>query len=294
MNNTQVQTYAQMLNLVDKGYAISKISPCGRFELFKYHRRVMYDYKWDEPGIRECRGHVYHRDSGALVTLPPTKTFNHTEIYSARFDPKETVFAYEKHNGSMMAVSKFNDELIYTTTGSFDSDFVARGKRIIQHTFGDISDMEFWGRTLVFEILSKEDRHIVDEFDEDKAILLLSRVNNSLGKTSPAGKCIIDTYENIVKMAKESKGEGYMVYNANFNQCVKVKSDIYTFKKKLMRLNDREIEQMFSNPNRWAERTLIDNMYQDCVEGIVDTYTETHFMTMGEYDRRLAIEACFD
>ena len=82
----------------------------------------MYDYKWDEPGIRECRGHVYHRDSGALVTLPPTKTFNHEEVFAEKFNPKQTVFAYEKHNGSMLAVSKFNDELICTTTGSFDSE----------------------------------------------------------------------------------------------------------------------------------------------------------------------------
>lgn len=98
-----IPTYQQQLDLVSKGYA--KVSSDGHFDTFKYSRKVMFDYLWNnlkEKGILECRGHVYNNKTGKIINLPVAKTFNYLELDTWKDVPlNQRVHGVKKYNGYM-------------------------------------------------------------------------------------------------------------------------------------------------------------------------------------------------
>jgi hypothetical protein len=268
-----IPTIEQQYNLVKQGLAKSVDSPCGKFVLFKYHRKVMFDNLWDtDPALMECRGHVYNKRTGQIQTLPPTKTFNYLENDTgANIDMEEQVFAYRKYNGFMAALSFTEDcDPIVTTTGSFTSDYVRVATEKLQPVIDTLLESnwaELYGQTFIYEILDQEfDPHIVD--DGNGVHLLLSR-NHEDGFQSPCGKVSILTLGQLLEKSKQfsEQHEGWMVYgwadDAQGNPkpfSMKLKTKYYSDKKKLMR-KPNALESIANSDSFFAKvaQDVIDN-----------------------------------
>ena len=129
----------------------------------KYTRRVFFDNLWDE-FLCECRGLVIDENYNIIVH-PLTKIFNYGE--QGRFldvNKTERILSSRKYNGFMLAVtnsSKYG--LIFSTTGSLDSDFCKLG----EHYYRLYEQREEYtielDSTAIFEVCAQEDPHIIKE-----------------------------------------------------------------------------------------------------------------------------------
>jgi hypothetical protein len=91
----------------------------------KYKNRVFYDGLWNEI-LEECRGMVIDKDWN-IVSLPFTKIYNFgIEDRAPKLHHTDVVTVYDKINGFMAAATYHaaTDQIVYSTTGSLNSDFV--------------------------------------------------------------------------------------------------------------------------------------------------------------------------
>jgi tRNA splicing ligase len=122
---------------------------------------VFYQNLWDtHPLLRECRGLVVDADYN-IVARPFTKIFNYKEN-NAGLNWKDTdlVLITKKVNGFMASVTRFNDQLLISTTGSLDSDFVDFANEYLKDINPNFLKR---GHTYMFEVCHPKDPHIIPE-----------------------------------------------------------------------------------------------------------------------------------
>jgi hypothetical protein len=132
--------------------------------ILKYKKKCFFDGIWNE-FIETSRGTVVDKEFN-IVSLPFQKIYNYgIEERAPTFDPDEILKYSVKVNGFMAAITSYKGEILVSTTGSIDSDFVG----YVNH-YLDPKREEFrsffnanseW--TFLFECVHPEDPHIVDE-----------------------------------------------------------------------------------------------------------------------------------
>ena len=285
-------TYEQQLDLVQKKLATAKT--VGNLTTFKYARRVMYDYLWDDyPELLECRGHTYDNTNGKLVLAAPRKSFNYLE--NGTWDDvtdDQPVIAYKKFNGFMATASVYNGELVVGTTGTTDSDYAKMARKHIEAWMSTSIVHPLEKDTLLFEIVDDSDPHIVDE---PVGAHLLGFRNNSDGYFFPVSargtKVKECTFGQLKQMMKGITHEGFMVYKLSpsgdvmTDQVCKLKSPYYVGKKKLMRMNKDGVNAMY---NRDFSR--IPDDWHHIAEDIVDCVDKDTWLDYTDQERRAKIE----
>ena len=134
--------------------------------VLKYKRTVFYDNLWNEY-LEECRGTIVDADFN-VVSRPFTKIYNYGIEAKAPVLADDTpVTAYRKVNGFMVAMTWYRNDVLVSTTGSTDSDFVGYAREMMQkHMPWADWQMELKtaeGMTLMFECVHPSDPHIVPE-----------------------------------------------------------------------------------------------------------------------------------
>lgn len=287
MQHTNIKqlTYQQQLDLVEAKLATVSIN--GELSTFKYAKKVMYDYLWDEhPELKMCRGHTYDNTTGQAVTIPPTKTFNYLENDTWKDMPLDTrVFAYKKFNGFMAAASIYKGKLVVSTTGSTKSDYAKLAYEYIAPSiaFGNNENI-----TWLFEICDNSDPHIVDE-GEDKFYYLGSTLHSGAGSLvfQPTGDYIDTTLGEMLELVKQNKGEGYMLYT-NDMQCCKLKTPYYSGKKYLMRMSKTKVETMYTNFQYTVGR--LPDCWKHAVSYILTKVSKEEWLSMNDQQRRIYLE----
>lgn len=234
----------------------------------KYTRRVFFDNLWHEnEDLLEARGHVETAD-GKVVIRPFTKIFNLGEN-GTDIDRDEDVIAIRKVNGFMACATYVPevDEVVVSTTGSLDSDFVAIAERWITKEIKDLIKSFYHDITFIFEIVDPEDPHIIKE--EYGAYLLgarlltvtgsnaytssvywegwLDAMSQNLGVKRPEWKMC--KFSEVVAEAKTCQHEGFVVYSSD--TALKIKSPYYLAlkaaarKKDIMSLNKQFVDEEF-------------------------------------------------
>ncbi|MHB8123890.1 MAG: RNA ligase [Desulfuromonadaceae bacterium] len=163
-NESLYQEYLKNQDLVT-------LKPTSNPDLFvlKYKRKVFFGKDLWNDFLRECRGLIVDKDWN-IVSLPFTKIHNYgIEKDAPSFSDDEEVFASRKVNGFMIAVTWYNDDLLWSTTGSIDSDFVGYAKEIFESWSDQEREVfrkkiaENDNRTFMFECVHPQDPHIVEE-----------------------------------------------------------------------------------------------------------------------------------
>ena len=216
--------------------------------VLKYKRTVFYDNLWNEY-LEECRGTIVDADFN-LVTYPFTKIYNYgVEKNAPVFDNDDQMTAFRKVNGFMVAVTYHNNDVLVSTTGSTDSDFVgyAREMMLRHMPWADwqmaMSNDDMRGMTFMFECVHPDDPHIIPE---KEGMYVLGYRVNELGSRVGHDPCVLQDLSILFKcykpesvtsnmarikqLAKECKHEGFVFYH-NDGRAAKIKSPYYLVKK---------------------------------------------------------------
>ena len=212
--------------------------------VLKYKKKVFYDNLWNDY-IAECRGSIVDADFN-LVSYPFTKIYNYGIEKEAPVLPDDTeVIAFRKVNGFMVAMTWYNGDILVSTTGSTDSDYVAMAKEMMlthqswedwQLAFNR-SDMD--GLTVMFECVHPNDPHIVVE---KPGMYVLGYRDNVWGSKVGHNRSILEglaigfncyvpehykvTLAKLKQMTKECRHEGFVFYTAD-GVSAKIKSPYY-------------------------------------------------------------------
>lgn len=212
--------------------------------VLKYKKKVFYDNLWNDY-IAECRGSIVDANFN-LVSYPFTKIYNYGIEKEAPVLADDTrVTAFRKVNGFMVAMTVFYGELIVSTTGSTDSDYVAMAKEMML-THAPLPDWQMIlgtpdnnGMTFMFECVHPSDPHIIPEkpgmyllgyrentwkskVGHDPCVLMdLARMLNCYHAES-----VITNMARLKELAKECKHEGYVFYTDD-GVSAKIKSPYY-------------------------------------------------------------------
>ena len=134
--------------------------------VLKYKKAVFYDNLWNN-FLEECRGTVVDEDFN-VVSRPFTKIYNYgVEAKAPVLADDVKVTAYRKANGFMVAMSWYKGDILVSTTGSTDNDYVEYAKEMML-THACWADWQMavlgaQGHTLMFECVHANDPHIVVE-----------------------------------------------------------------------------------------------------------------------------------
>ena len=238
MFKDELKKYVETSGLVN-------MKPAGEgIYVLKYKKKVFYDNLWNDY-IAECRGSIVDADFN-LVSYPFTKIYNYGIEKEAPVLTDDTrVTAFRKVNGFMVACTWYKGDILVSTTGSTDSDYVAMAKEMML-THGSWADWQIAfngsdmdGMTFMFECVHPNDPHIVPE---KAGMYILGYRENSWG--SKVGhdpfmllelkdrfncympESVTTNMARLKQMAKECRHEGYVFYTED-GVSAKIKSPYY-------------------------------------------------------------------
>jgi hypothetical protein len=212
--------------------------------VLKYKKKVFYDNLWNDY-IAECRGTIVDKDFN-LVAYPFTKIYNYGIEKEAPVLSDDTqVTAFRKVNGFMVSVTWHNGDVLVSTTGSTDSDFVTMAKEMmLKHMPWTDWQMALMGddcrdMTFMFECVHPNDPHIVIE---KPGMYILGYRENAWGSNvghdvfmlkelGAMFNCFVPesvttNLAQLKNLVKECKHEGYVFYTQD-GVSSKIKSPYY-------------------------------------------------------------------
>lgn len=268
--------------------------------VLKYTKKVFYDNLWNDY-LEECRGTLVDKDFN-VISRPFTKIYNYgIERKAPQLDPNTEVVAYRKVNGFMVAMTYHEDDILISTTGTIDSDYVEMAKEVMQIT----APLEKWkdqlsvypNKTFMFECVHENDPHIVTE---DVGMYFI-------GFRDKTWDSVVDGYSNpelwsdlfyplcnkrvefirtklgdLVKLSKNVKHEGFVFYTKD-GISSKIKSPYYLVSKFLARTK---------NTNKLLKKTIkkeLDEEYYPLIDKIhsdIEGFTSLNEQERLEYIRK--------
>lgn len=261
--------------------------------VLKYDRKVFYDNLWHlNPLLKECRGLVVDENYNVIIK-PFTKVFNYQEN-GTTIDRDELCTVVRKVNG-FMGVATYapgiTDKIIYSTTGSLDSDFVD----LIEKHVKQYEDKFKNGQpcSYIFEICDPSDPHIIPE--QEGAWLIgcmpqgrqlneyeLNLLSYHLGCKRPETMFNV-RFSNAVNMANKCDHEGYMVYGNVSGTALKIKSPYYLTTKFLARAGEKKLLEGVLSENSLSARQRFDEEFYPLLDYLFDN--KQQFLTADEQTR---------
>lgn len=247
--------------------------------VLKYKRNVFYDNLWNDY-LEECRGTIVDGDFN-VVSRPFTKIYNYgVEARSPKLADDVRVSAYRKINGFMVAVTWHNDDLLISTTGSTDNDYVNMARSMIDLDKYRHVCRTWHGTTFMFECVHPNDPHIVRE--EPGMYLLGYRETSWDSKidltpsllrmlTVDFGSRSVELFNltmgELVALAKKVKHEGFVFYGPD-GDSAKIKSPFYLTNKWMARnpRTDKLLTKEFKEQIDEEYYPLLDHIRDNIVE----------------------------
>ena len=235
----------QLQEYVSANPKLVSMKPAGDgIYVLKYKRKVFYDSLWNDY-LEHCRGTIVDADFN-IVSYPFQKIYNYGIEKSAPVLADDTqVTAFRKVNGFMVAVTFHNGDVLVSTTGSTDSDFVGYAKEMmLRHmSWADwqiaLNGYDLQDLTFIFECVHPDDPHIIPE---EAGMYILgyrekswgSRVGHDVSVLHDLRglfNCYMPEYHRVSmaelkNMAKECRHEGFVFYTAD-GASAKIKSPYY-------------------------------------------------------------------
>lgn len=282
-------------DLLEKKLIIVKEYPDGK-KILKYSKRVFWDSLWHvDERLLECRGLVLDKDDNIIVR-PFKRVFNYGEN-GTTVDTEAVVIAIPKVNGFLGCATKMRDgEIIYSTTGSLDSDYVWMIKAMMPE---GIASKLMWGVTHMFEICHTDDPHIVQEgvgayligIREIECGTLMNEVCLDVMAVAlgvERREAFHTTFKDLQEYLKVCGGEGYMVRGLDGAVLCKLKSPHYLTKKFLMRMSKGKVAEMYDSPQKYKQS--VDEEFYGIVDFITTKIDKDVWIGYSDQQRRQLIE----
>lgn len=153
--------------------------------LLKYSP-ALYNVGWSEI-TKLTRGKVLDVHTKEILVYPFDKFFNLNEIeentvesLKAEIEVADAIIATEKLDGSLILITKMRDgELLVHTTGVFYNEHSIIAKEILESQYPVFIHSVMPGITYMFELISKKDPHIIQNYEKEGLFLLAARDVNT-------------------------------------------------------------------------------------------------------------------
>ena len=281
------------------------------FKIYKYSKRVHFKKLWKtNPWLEKARGLVLD-PMGNIIVHPFDKLYNFGEYNVGQRVPKDKkVQVIEKVNGYLGCISKhpFKNELLLSTTGSLGHD--APYVKMI----GDFITPELNGKlinffknndmTLMFEVVHKNDPHIIEYSEKDYGLWLigarkkdlkaqteseeyLDRISKTLGFKRPQWE--EKTFGEVLESLQTSQLEGFMIRDGDTHEpMMKIKTNYYLVTKFVGRMGGNMVKMMFNHPEKFKE-DKVDEEFYPIVDKIISKISENDFNEMPQSERVLFV-----
>lgn len=281
--------------------------------LYKYSKQVFFKGLWGEsPYLLKARGIVLDL-AGNIVVNPFDKVFNYGERDAGRDIADDTeVVAAEKLNGFLANISKHpfkKNDVLVTTTGSFDSQFVAYIRSFITPALKG-SLLKFFSKndvTLAFECIHGDDPHIVVYSQDERGLWLIGSRGKADGAPQATeeeldviatqlagvrrGKHWVTRFGDLKRFVATSQLEGVMVRSLDKQETLlKFKTPHYLVTKFIGRMTAGRVKFMYANPQVFKEKE-VDEEFYPLVDELVARVPLDDFASMEEEPRKAIIRA---
>lgn len=236
--------------------------------VLKYTRKVFYDGNLWNKILENCRGTVVDKDFNPVI-MPFEKVYNRGEN-GTDIPRDEEVVAVRKVNGFMAAATyvKSLDEVLVSTTGSLDSDFVTMAKQYLNSNVLEVIKKKYYERTLLFEICHPSDPHVVEE-EHGAYFLGFRRIDWNIHHHGDVphqmryDQIAMDLdvmrpqwvklrFSDLVEKMKTIRHEGFMVHGKTTS--LKLKSPFYLTTKLFGRMEHQKLVDNLQNLDKIRER----------------------------------------
>ena len=151
-----------------------QVHPSLPLRILKYSKQAVYTQAWNDITMR-CRGLVID-DAGNIVVNCMPKFYNNNQAEVAAVLKRTENLVYEvfdKMDGSLLQIAKWNGHTVITSSGSFDSPQVHKATEMLLNKYSHYVFKD--GLTYIFEIIYKENRIVLDYGDRESLTLLAVR-----------------------------------------------------------------------------------------------------------------------
>lgn len=287
----------EMDNLVSNKLAIKKTED--NLIIYKYSKSVFFKNLWNvNKFLLKARGIVLDND-GNIVQHTFDKIFNFNENGTGSdLKNEDKVIIVEKLNGFLGCITKHpnKNELLVTTTGSFNSEFVDMINSLINDDLKNrlLDYLSKNNKTLMFEVIHENDPHIISYKKEEQGLWLigargkeynaLTEKENVLDNIAkelklPRPYWYETTFGDMLNKIKNIEIEGFMVLDVDNHQAIlKAKSNYYLTTKFIGRMGNNNIEMMYNNTKVFKQK--IDEEFYELVDVLISKYDKNYLMEL--------------
>lgn len=274
-------------NLVTKKTYVNGLS------IYKYTRKVFFDNLWHlDDRLLDARGLVLDINNKVVIN-PFSKVFNYKEN-GVTVDLEKEIIAVRKVNGFMTAMTLHKGELLFSSTGSLDSDYVKLAKYMILDTIKN-KELVIPGYTYLFEICHESDPHVIKE---DVGVYLIG-IRDSTIDSPLLSQILLDEeaelfgfkrpdwgfckFKEVLQASMHVTHEGFMIHDLRGQALCKLKSTFYLNKKALQRCGKQKADAMFNNPEAFKEK--LDEEFYSLFDKIITSFTKEQWLNLEEEER---------
>ena len=298
------------LRLGRRDFSIKASKKYPQLSVLKYARSVFYENRFDN-ALLEMRGIVLDPHN-QIIIRPFNKVFNYSERIAANsrypiaIPDNHRINAVVKVNGFLGCCTfvqlpehhpshgaDFDQQTLYSTTGSLDSDFA----KLVQRHCAQYQALfqAYPNHTFMFEITDPSDVHIIQETFGETLIGIrnvatgeqfteaqLDQIAQQHGIARPQTISNI-TFGELKALLKTVEHEGFMVFDAATGEMLfKLKSPYYLISKFLGRSNE-------GNIGRKLDKRHVDEEYYPLIDHIREH--QATFNAMSEHEKIAFIQA---
>lgn len=258
----------EMVRMVKEGYVRVQRHPVYPYNIACYTKQAMFERVWNDVTMN-CRGLIYHQETGEVIARPFKKFFNYGEPSAPLFKPDDWVTVYDKVDGSLGIAYDTPDGPAIATKGSFASEQAVKATEFLRTMYPRYQTDDYC--TDLFEIIYPENRIVLD-YGTREGLMYLGSVVVETGENYwngilmgcygiPKNHCMDSGYwseiENTISLDRRN-AEGVVVLNDFTGERLKMKQEDYIELHKVMTgLNERQIWEWMRD-KKWIDDILLD------------------------------------
>lgn len=258
----------ELVKMVKEGYVRVQRHPVYPYNIACYTKQAMFERVWNNVTLN-CRGLIYHQNTGEIIARPFKKFFNYEEPNAPVFAPDDWVTVFDKVDGSLGIAYETPDGPAIATKGSFMSDQAQHATELLRAKYPLYQTDDYC--TDLFEIIYPENRIVLD-YGETDELRYLGSVVIETGEDYWNG--VLIGYYNIPKNhflisgefgsviedidLHRANSEGVVILNQDTGERIKMKQGDYIELHRVMTgLNEKQIWQWFATKNN-VDEVLVD------------------------------------
>jgi len=267
-----------LVEMTKGGFVRVQTHPVYPYNIACYTKQAMFERVWNDVTVN-CRGLIYHQETGEIIARPFKKFFNYGEPSAPKFAPDDWVTVFDKADGSLGVAYDTPDGPAIATKGSFTSEQAQHATELLRTKYGRYQTDDYC--TDLFEIIYPENRIVLDYGDTDELRYLGSVVLETgedywngmlIGYYDiPKNHFLISgEFETVVQQIDlhRPNAEGVVILNDDTGERLKLKQEDYIELHKVMTgLNERQIWE-------WYRDMYLDWVLEDLPEELHDWATK--------------------